>query len=684
MPVPDNDLDLRVDYLEDLTAWITRALEIGASVNDSYINIGDDEAEQGIFREVLYALKQLFDFEIMAFMVVDEDSQDFIVSVCDPLPSRDYLQKEIDYQVEQGNFSWALNQTKACVARRREGPGSVVMHSLSTRSRVRGMFVAIQRCGVNDIRELTFNYLSMLLLNVSNNIESHELYCYVNEHNRNLEDIVAKRTNELEDARMQAESANHAKSSFLANMSHEIRTPLTSVIGYAEWLKDDSTPEHERKEAVNAILRTGKHVLEVINDILDLSKIESDKLNVEIMIVPLDGILKEIDRLMSMYAVDSGLSFRLEYDFPLPRWIKTDPTRLKQILINLCSNAIKFTEQGGVRLCASCHPESGDISFSVIDSGIGIQTDKIDQLFDSFTQADASTTRRFGGSGLGLNISRRLAQMLGGNISVASELGKGSCFVATIAADKSSFQDMVDSESSLQVSMAQLLESQVVEEKSLKGRVLLAEDNVDNQRLVEHYLNRLGVDVTIVDNGQLAVEHALKGGFDLVLMDMQMPVMDGPEATGILRQTGCDIPIVALTANVGQDDKERCLGAGCNDFLSKPIDRRHFYSVMARFLIEEGCLVEPDENSSQMDELREKYVVLLEERIEEVREACIQNDKKRIKFLMHQFKGSAGGYGFSELGRIAADIEASLKLDIDVDVSSILDEFMHECQRIIT
>jgi len=684
MPVPNNDLGSRVEYLEGLTAWIARALEIGSSVNDSCLRFGDEGAEQGVFREVIYALKQLFDFEAMAFLVIDEDSQDFVVSVCEPLPKRDYLQQEIDYQVDQGNFSWAINQTKACVARSREGNGSVVLHSLSTRSRVRGMFFAIQDCGVNDVQEMTFNYLSMLLLNVSNNIESHELYRFVNEHNRNLEKIVARRTNELEEARMSAELANKAKSSFLANMSHEIRTPLTSVIGYAEWLNDDSTPKHERREAVAAILRTGKHVLEVINDILDLSKIESDNLRVEIMMVPLYDLMCEIERLMLMHATDKGLTFSLEYNFPLPRWIKTDPTRLKQILINLCSNAIKFTEHGSVRMSVSCLPESNAVLFTVIDTGIGIHEDKIETLFDSFTQADVSTTRRFGGSGLGLNISRRLVQMLGGDISVTSRPGEGSCFVASIAADRACFQDMVMDTQRMQVSVSQLIESQSFEESALEGKVLLAEDNVDNQRLVEHYLARLGVDVTIVDNGELAVETALKGGFDLVLMDMQMPVMDGPEATEMLRQTGCDIPVVALTANVGQDDRERCLGAGCDDFLSKPIDKRHFYSVVSRFLSAAGDVSEPMVEVADMDELREKYIALLDGRLHDVRQACINNDREQMRSLMHQFKGSAGGYGFYELGRIAADIEASLKSDVNIDVTSALGDFMNECQRIIS
>ena len=526
------------------------------------------------------------------------------------------------------------------------------------------------------------NYLSMLLLSVSNSLSSHELYRYVNEHNRNLEQVVAKRTSELEDARMQAEAANKAKSAFLANMSHEIRTPLTSVIGYAEWLKDDSTSVDEKREAVDSIVRTGKHVQAVINDILDLSKIESNKLTVELITVSLGGMISELVRLMTMHATEKGLLFNLVYDFPLPRLIKTDPTRLKQILINLCSNAIKFTERGSVCLRISCRPEDGMIDFSVEDSGIGIDAGKIDKLFDSFTQADVSTTRRFGGTGLGLNISRHLAQMLGGDIKVTSQPGEGSRFVASVASDASIFQDLVYEIDDMQASGSQIVEDAVIQEYGLQGRVLLAEDNIDNQRLVGHYLKRLGLDICIVDNGQLAVAKALEEEFDLVLMDMQMPKMDGPEAALILRQTGRSVPIVALTANIGQEDRNRCIEAGCNDFLCKPIDKQHFFTVVSRYLKKADDIEEPLSMDSEFDELKEKYIELINDRQLEVSKAYTENDRAFLKSSMHQFKGSAGGYGFPELGQMAARIEEMLKADINADVSADMDNFMQECRRI--
>ena len=682
MYLPKVDEVSRTQFLEDTIRWIGDALEVGASINDSRLITNHEGAEVVLFNDLVVSMNRLFNFDAMVFLLVDEADNDFVINTCRPANSRDYMDLEVNYHIENGNFSWAINQPKACITRRREGRGSAVLQVLSTRSRVRGMFIGLLKSDMTEIRDLSMNYLSMLLLNVSNSLESQALYRYVNEHNRDLEKIVSNRTSDLEAARKQAEIANLAKSNFLANMSHEIRTPLTSVIGYAEWLKDDAIPEHERHEAVTAILRTGKHVLDVINDILDLSKIESDKLHVEIMMVPLGTLMHEIERLMSMHATEKALSFNLEYSFPLPRWIMTDPTRLKQIMINLCSNAIKFTEEGSVRLNVSCRPEDGTIIFAVIDTGIGIQADKIDTLFDSFTQADASTTRRFGGSGLGLNISRRLTQMLGGDIAVASKFGEGSSFVATVTTDACSFNDMVDDIQDLKIALSQDVEGPAAEEHALQGKVLLAEDNLDNQRLIGHYMGRLGLDLTIVENGQMAVERVLEESFDLVLMDMQMPVMDGPEATEILRQAGCVVPIVALTANVGLDDRDRCLTAGCNDFLSKPIDRRHFYSVISRFLEKAGTMVKPDDALARGD-LQQKYIVLLAERLQEVRQAYDNNDRMRIKSLMHQFKGSAGGYGFAALGRIAADVEAALKANIDADISAGLADFMRECRKII-
>ena len=683
MPSPIHNSSSRIDYLEGVSRWINYALEVSTSLNDASLRFADEGAEDTLFREMVYALGKLYHFDGLAFFLVDEFDHDFRIKVCDPETCREEIQREFENQIENGNFAWALSQSRSCTVKRSGSPGTVVLHALSTRSRVRGMFLGLLASDLHDIPDLYMNFLSMFLLNVSNAIESKEVYRFVNDQNRNLERIVAKRTAELEEARQLAERANMAKSSFLANMSHEIRTPLASVIGYAEWLNEAEVSDAERDEAVASIIRTGKHVLTVINDILDLSKIESDKLMVEIMPVSLSTMLTEIDLLMSMHARSKQLNFAVEYDFPLPQCIHTDPTRLKQILINLCSNAIKFTETGAVKLRVSCDVPNRRVHFSVIDTGIGIENDKIEMLFDSFTQADASTTRRFGGTGLGLNISRRLARMLGGDIVVESALGQGSTFTALIKTSEESFDEMANNAEAMHSGLSIENDTYTGKETRLRGHVLLAEDNQDNQRLVEHFLKQLGVDVTICNDGAQAVEQVLKKDFELVLMDMQMPEMDGPTATALLRQTGCNVPIVALTANAGSDDRQKCIEAGCNDFLCKPIDRQRFYTVLSQFLQNDG---EAAENTGNVvpEELRIKYVALLAERRRQVETAYSHGELEKLKSLMHQFKGAAPGYGFAELGRIAAVIEASLKSNLQDDIDQDMVEFMRECERIIT
>jgi signal transduction histidine kinase/CheY-like chemotaxis protein len=683
MPVPISIAGTRLDYLEGISRWINYALEVSASLNDASLRYANEGTEDTLFREMVYALAKLYQFDGLAFFLVDEFDHDFKIKVCDPESSRETIQREFEHQVEEGNFAWALSQSKSCLVKRTVAPGTVVLHALSTRSRVRGMFLGLLPVDASDVPDLYMNFLSMLLLNISNAIESKEVYRFVNEQNRNLEKIVARRTAELEEARQQAERANMAKSSFLANMSHEIRTPLTSVIGYAEWLNEGEVSDTERDEAVASIIRTGKHVLSVINDILDLSKIESDRLTVEVVPLSLKALLTEIYDLMSMHARAKMLSFNIECAYPLPRYINTDPTRLKQILINLCSNAIKFTETGAVRLNVSCDPAEQRLDFAVIDSGIGIDNDKIEMLFDSFTQADVSTTRRFGGTGLGLNISRRLTRMLGGDIEVESVVGEGSTFRASITTNRASFDDMLENAAAIGIVRAtdNAGDSSVVHR--LRGHILLAEDNSDNQRLISHFLEQLGLDVTIVDTGSQAVERILEEDFDLVLMDMMMPEMDGPSATELLRQAGCQVPIIALTANAGSEDKRRCIEAGCNDFLGKPIDRLRFSAVLSGYLgISDNAAVITVDNGVT-EALQAKFVALLGERLQAIETAYARQERDVLKSLMHQLKGSAPGYGFIELGRIAATIEALLKKDLQAGIDPDMVAFRQECERIL-
>lgn len=394
-------------------------------------------------------------------------------------------------------------------------------------------------------------------------------------------------------ARDAAEVATQAKSEFLANMSHEIRTPMTAILGFAEQLASDSTGSAEQLSAAHTIHRNGRHLLQILNDILDFSKIEAGKMTVKPAECRLTDILCEVGSLMQCLADSKHLACEIALDGSIPEHILTDATRLRQILLNLIGNAIKFTPKGEVRLLVGQRRDNDDgriLEFDVIDTGIGMQPDQLDRLFNPFEQADTSSTRAFGGTGLGLTISRQLARRLGGDITVESVFGKGSVFhlsiptpwaegeVSTIAVGQSYLPTDADGDGKVRTKI-------VLDQ----ARILVAEDGLDNQRLISLLLRKAGADVTMVQNGQEAIASVFQAEglgtpFDIVLMDMQMPVMDGYTATRQIRDAGGTLPIIALTAHAMSGDQEKCLAAGCSGFATKPIDREMLISVIRRHL----------------------------------------------------------------------------------------------------
>ncbi|MEM8757015.1 MAG: PAS domain-containing protein [Planctomycetota bacterium] len=393
-----------------------------------------------------------------------------------------------------------------------------------------------------------------------------------------------KADEQLADALFAAEHANRAKSQFLANMSHEIRTPMTAILGYTELILAETRLEPAQREMISTIYRNGEHLLSLINDILDLSKIEAGKMTIEQIEFSPAEVLLGVRELMAERAAAKGIRFELDGQSRIPERMMGDPVRLRQILVNLVGNAIKFTAEGSVVVTArpvwSETTDATRLLIDVRDTGVGMKPDHIDLLFKPFQQADESMTRRFGGTGLGLSISQRLAQLLGGRILVESECGRGSTF--TVALDVSDALpcrwvplDTVRGELALSRDPTPVPSAGAL---SLDARVLLAEDGADNQRLIAHHLRRAGAEVAIVENGRLALEAVAdseRAGepFDLVVMDMQMPEMDGYAASTELRRRGVTIPILALTAHAMDGDRERCIAAGCDEYLSKPVDR---------------------------------------------------------------------------------------------------------------
>ncbi|MBX2852066.1 MAG: response regulator [Phycisphaeraceae bacterium] len=395
-----------------------------------------------------------------------------------------------------------------------------------------------------------------------------------------------------------AEEANLAKSDFLANMSHEIRTPMTAILGYADLLDEDETTDEDpkrKREAVRTIRRNGEYLLTIINDILDVSKIEAGQMTVESIPTNPAGIVEELIQFVGERAKGKGVAIESVYETPVPESIQSDPVRLRQILMNLLGNAIKFTEIGSIKVLIGCDPEHECMSFRVQDTGIGMTPKQRDAVasFKPFTQADASTTRKFGGSGLGLRISNALATMLGGKIEVQSELGKGSVFTASIATGSLAGVAMIPPDQAKRMggekpaAQAKAPRAPGNAPGALSGlRILLAEDGPDNQRLISFHLKKAGAGVTICNNGLEAAEAIEQAGGQLphvVLMDMQMPELDGYGATRRLRAAGYELPIVALTAHSMDGDRQKCLDAGCDNYLTKPIDKVELIELCARY-----------------------------------------------------------------------------------------------------
>ncbi len=386
---------------------------------------------------------------------------------------------------------------------------------------------------------------------------------------------------ELKQAKKDAEVANLAKSAFLANMSHEIRTPMTAVLGFTEVLSEPNIPEEVRSDAISRIEGSGKALLRLIEDILDISKIESGQSDIQRVVFSPFEVVSDVVGLLRNSAEKKGVNLQIEVDPQVPLLATSDPIRIRQILVNLIGNAVKFTPMGSVVIHIKADEEKY-IIFEVQDMGIGIAEKDIKNLFYPFSQADGTVNRKFGGSGLGLFISKRLAERLGGNVILsASEEHKGSKFIAKINAFP-----FVQNKAEVEITPKATIVATPFNESSLFGtRVLLAEDVLDNQVLMRMYLEKAGVEVEIANNGEEAIDAALHNNYDLILMDIQMPGTDGLQATKQLRLQGFNGPIVALSANAMSDDVNRSIAAGCNAHLTKPISKLKLIEAVNNFRV---------------------------------------------------------------------------------------------------
>ena len=493
--------------------------------------------------------------------------------------------------------------------------------------------------------------------------------------NRELEARVEQRTADLAEALARAERLADAKTRFLSQMSHELRTPLTAILGFAEQAMLDRGDRERIAQALQVVVRNGRHLLGIVNDVLDAARIDAGQLSVSIEPSAPVALVDEVHGLLLSEAEQRGIRLDLECRWPLPAMIDTDPLRLRQVLINLLGNALKFTERGAVRL--SLAAGEGRLQIEVRDTGIGISGEQLDRLFKPFEQADASVTRRFGGSGLGLFISKRWVEAMGGALEVESALGEGSCF--RVYLPLAGGESWIDSRATVADTAPDALRI-----PRLAGRVLVVDDVADLRELIVQTVSATGVHCETAANGAEAVERARAQTFDLILLDKHMPVLDGYSAMRQLRASGYAGAIATLSADVLPQEAGEDTHEGFNAMLAKPIDRARLYEVLLKFVpgahahspeptAETAAREAPEARALQaaIAQIRARFGGRLLEECEALQQAASVPDLDGLLLRLHSLKGSAGTFGFAEISAAAAEAESALHQGAAADAEAL-------------